>query len=158
MAMEPISDYSEGLLKYYFGAVCEHLTGRKTRIVWSERVYGLGRSTGPEAGEIWGGMARKSANGGATIKIKRGLGWTESFAVFLHECGHVLKTYDTLPDPRLRFYTRKHKYETVEQYSETPDEISAEKQAEIWQTWARAKAGTSRIVPQLEALLEYPNG
>jgi hypothetical protein len=155
--MEPISDYSEGLLTSYFSLVAEHLTSRPTHIVWQDHVYGPGKSAGPEAGEIWGGMARKSANGGATIQIRRGLGWAETYRIFMHETAHVATTYSTLPAENQRYFTRKHTYQNVEQYTQTPDEKSATQQADIWRKWARAKAQTSRIIPQLEALLEYPD-
>jgi hypothetical protein len=155
---EPISGYSEGLLTYHFSTVARHLTGRKTGIVWQDYVYGIDKSAGPEEGEQWAGMARKAAAGGATIQIRRGLGWEQTMDVFLHEAAHVLKTYATLPDPTQRFYTFKDKYSTSSEYSRTPDEIDARRQKDIWGAWARAKAQTNLVVPQLEALMKYPNG
>jgi hypothetical protein len=155
---EPISDYSEGLLKVKFADVASHLTGRPVRVEWHDIVYGADGKSVSAAGEVWAGRAMKSADGiGGIIHIRRGLGWDESYhRVFLHECAHLARTYKTLSTENPRYFTRKHTYTTSAEYASTPDEKTADQQASIWAKWARKEAGTSMILYQLDALLKYP--
>jgi hypothetical protein len=151
--MEPISDYSEGLLTTWFSIVSKHLTGRAVSIKWSNQIM-RGR-------DAWG-LANKTAGGGAEIVIRRGLGWEESFHTFLHECGHIKLTYKALwypNDPRFNMPDSiRPKPMTTKEHRKRANEIKAIDQAAIWQKWARSRASTSLIVPQLEALMEYSDG
>ena len=152
---EAISDYSEGLLQVKFELVASHLTGRPCKVIWRDRVYGVAGSTGPDDSGIWGGMARKSADGGAVIHLRRGMGWAESMRVFLHEASHIKTTWSTIPTEGQRYFTRKHKYTTAAEYVQTPDEKTADRLAAIWAKWAREQAGTSLVLYQLDALMRY---
>lgn len=145
MAVEQISHYSEGMLTYYFALVAKHLTGRETRIVWGDVIRGDYNIRG---------TVRKSGDT-VTIYLRRGLGWDASMSVFLHECGHIKQDWSSIwvaggrrerfPD----FIGERGKANS------RPLEDRASKQAKVWSNYARSKAGTSRIVPQLEALLKY---
>ena len=146
MAIEGISEYSEGLLKYYFEVVCEHLTGRKTRVVWQDVIRRNGGING---------TVRKDGDK-AIIILKRGLGWDQTYSTFLHECGHAKCTWEAiwqLNGRRERFPDFINKQ--VADKNAKPLEDSANKQAKVWASWARSKAGTGMIIPQLVALLEY---
>ena len=144
MAIEQISHYSEGMLTYYFRLVAEHLTKRPTRIVWQDQLRSDARGTVRKSGDM------------AIIYLRRGLGWEQTFHSMVHEVGHIKHDWPAIWEaggPRERFPDYINK--TVADKNAAPLEDRANKQAAIWAKWARSKAGTSRIVPQLEALLKY---
>jgi hypothetical protein len=145
MAVEQISHYSEGLLKCYFADVCEHLTGRTTRVVWKDVI----RKNASIRGTV-----RKSGDT-AIIYLRRGLGWEQSYSTFLHECSHVKQDWNAIWNAggrreRLPDYINK----AVHDKNATPLEDKANKLASIWDDYAR-RHSYGQVISRLDALLEW---
>lgn len=144
MAIEQISDYSEGLLKHYFEAVCFHLTGRKARVVWQNTIRGDSNIRG---------TVRKSGDT-AIIYLRRGAGWWSSYQTFLHECGHVKQDWNAIwkaggRRERLPDYINKAHHDKQVK----PLEDRASKQAAMWDDYAR-RHSYGLVISRLDALLE----
>ena len=145
--IEQISDYSEGLLSAWFSQVAEHLTHRPTRIIWADEIrgnYGIR------------GTVRRTAKGGAVIYLRRGAGWQSTYQTALHEIAHIKHDYKSVwleGSARERFPDFINK--TVADKNARPMENRAATQAEIWRQWARKKADTTAIIPQLQALTRW---
>ena len=144
--IEQISPYSEGLLSAWFSDVAQHLTGRPTRIVWADEIrrdYGIR------------GTVRRTAKGGAVIYLRRGAGWQSTYLSCLHEIAHIKHDYKSIwleGSARERF---PDFIGAAGKANARPLENRAATQSEIWRQWARSKAGTTAIIPQLEALMKW---
>jgi hypothetical protein len=148
MNVEQISTYSEGTLKYLLGLVAFNLTGRTVSVQFVDTIPQKNTATG---------IALKDGERGI-IHIKRGIGWEETYRVFCHEAAHIRDTWNACWDVngRARFKTVPlAEASKTAQFKFHVNEYTATKTADAWLKWARSRAGTPLIQPQLDALLDW---
>lgn len=145
---EPISEYGKGLLEWHFVRTAKALTGRNVRIVWSRVLR-----NNPQ---VRGTVRKENAGEDAVIYLKTGMGWDATWKVYLHECGHILKTWSSIWDlggKRDLFPDSINSKVAAEKVK--PLEDKAVKQAAIWFSWARENTPYRQIVRLLTALEDW---